>query len=194
MYKNVNKKQNRASNTTVKFSYTKSTRISSLQKKMGNRSFAKMMQSNHSGSSQVIQKMDPAGKHKKEKLQKFESSFEHLAGERNKDGDLVGGHLVSSMREKWKQEVEIQGSKSDKNGVFEGRWRLNGEVWKNSTFFPLDWSLDRLKYELENAQQRRGIIVLPSGIVVQKAGDTFYPKISVDDKNTKKKKNKKQVN
>ncbi|WP_372365470.1 pre-toxin TG domain-containing protein [Candidatus Uabimicrobium sp. HlEnr_7] len=55
MYKKINKKQNRALNTTVKSSYTKQTRVTSLQKKMGNRAFAKMMQSNISRTLPKIQ-------------------------------------------------------------------------------------------------------------------------------------------
>ncbi len=146
--------------------------------------------------------LDLAAKTKEELIQPYIDLIPHLAGECEdikKGAELKGGHLHLAMKAKWKNHLEIKAKDTmpAAHEAFNAQWVLvkNPEALKeeekiktkskDSTMFPLSWTVDDLKGELKGASSVKGGLCLKSGIVVARKTGTFYPIIA-----EKKRKNK----
>ena len=111
---------------------------------------------------------------KAKKLEQYKGLLDHLAGEVAEEKRLIGGHLLSAMKEKFPN-LKISGA-PDQNGLWEGWWTDGKNPPKWSSFFPASWTREKLEAELAESGERRGGRELkPSGIVLTLMNKTFFP-------------------
>ena len=128
--------------------------------------------------------------HAVEAAHKFD--WDHVLRGEIKRGDAKGYHAESSAdgSARIKPGAEI---KYHDNGVYETKvqiWNQNSKRWKDkfveSSFFPADWSIARIKYEVIEAFKSRDLVGAekwqgksPSGLYIEGFASerriTFYP-------------------
>jgi filamentous hemagglutinin len=109
-----------------------------------------------------------------------------------KRGDAKGYHAESSADGSARIKPGAEISYHD-NGVYETKvqiWNQNSKRWKDkfveSSFFPADWSIARIKYEVTEAFKSRNLVGAekwqgksPSGLYIEGFASerriTFYP-------------------
>lgn len=120
-----------------------------------------------------------AGVAKRERIQPFLDLIGHLAAE-NDGSTSKGGHLLSAIRDKWKDDFNLENPDDINNkGVWHAEWSIKGKKKAGgSTMFPASWTVETLRAELMASTFIGGTMVLsPSDIRIKKAGDTFYPEM-----------------
>ena len=129
--------------------------------------------------AQEKEALSPAEEHKEQQIAPYLALLDHLAGEADDDKKpkvLTGGHLLSEMQKKWKGRLKLTGEPVP-DAVWTTGWSVDG-VSKSgtSTMFPSSWTREILEAQLRASEVTGNqITLMPSGILIKKAGNTFYP-------------------
>ena len=118
---------------------------------------------------------DVSARAKAERRQPYLELLDHMAGERAKKDAVKGGHLLLAMQDAWKDDdFSYEYMSGDRSGIWKAKWRLGSGPWKESTMFPEGWSSERLRSELTESNVVGRQLELPSGLKIEKKGDTFW--------------------